>query len=716
MNIIIPLGGLGVRFRDEQYLMPKPLIKVLGKELIFHLLDRLVFTNDDSVFMIIGRELEKFNFSNTIHAKYPRINILFLDKQTEGAVETVLIGINQILKLSDNNKQPTFIDGVDACLDLVPHDSRRVIKKHKKTVLLDCDNFYTIDILKMFRNNNDKCLGAQESLLSSGTKRERTCLRLHESGDGTTSQKCGDNAIMCFKDNQSNPIYSYLKFDNNLNISEIKEKVRISDYANTGCYCFADLAVLHRYCAMIIEQNIRQKNEYYMSGLVQKMIEDGYCWKALEIPIEDYHCLGTPFQLKLYCSKNILEAEKKRICFDLDNTLVTTPQLKGDYSTVQPIIKNIEYLRFLHKLGHTIIIFTARRMKTHSGNAGKIMKDVGRITLDTLDKFDIPYDELYFGKPYADFYVDDLAVNSNFDLEKEIGIYKTGIQERSFNEISSHKIDVVTKKSRSPKLQGEIFWYRNIPNDLRDLFPALLSYGSDYYTTEKINGITFSYLFVNESLSVPIFRKFLDSILRIHSCALPSSKVIKSGNDNSSDENSLNIYANYAAKLQQRYGTYDYKGKFGDCAKSVYEGLLLGLQEYEENGLGTQAIIHGDPVFSNVLLDSHNNIKLIDMRGLLGESICLEGDIFYDYAKIYQSLCGYDEILLGKMVSIRYKQTLFDEFDQFITHHYGPDRMRYIKLLTDSMFFTLIPLHDNEKCKEYFRLISIQAGNPLSGA
>lgn len=41
MNIIIPLGGLGVRFKEDQYQMPKPLIKVLGKELIFHLLDRL---------------------------------------------------------------------------------------------------------------------------------------------------------------------------------------------------------------------------------------------------------------------------------------------------------------------------------------------------------------------------------------------------------------------------------------------------------------------------------------------------------------------------------------------------------------------------------------------------------------------------------------------------------------------------------------------------
>ena len=33
---------------------------------------------------------------------------------------------------------------------------------------------------------------------------------------------------------------------------------------------------------------------------------------------------------------------KKRFCFDLDNTLVTYPKIKGDYSTVEPIVKNIE--------------------------------------------------------------------------------------------------------------------------------------------------------------------------------------------------------------------------------------------------------------------------------------------------------------------------------------------------------------------------------------
>ena len=41
MIIIIPLGGIGKRFSELGYKDPKPLIKVLGKEIIFWVLDNL---------------------------------------------------------------------------------------------------------------------------------------------------------------------------------------------------------------------------------------------------------------------------------------------------------------------------------------------------------------------------------------------------------------------------------------------------------------------------------------------------------------------------------------------------------------------------------------------------------------------------------------------------------------------------------------------------
>ena len=38
------------------------------------------------------------------------------------------------------------------------------------------------------------------------------------------------------------------------------------------------------------------------------------------------------------------------------------------------------------------------------------MKNVGLITLEWLERYDIEYDEIYFGKPNAQVYLDDRAV------------------------------------------------------------------------------------------------------------------------------------------------------------------------------------------------------------------------------------------------------------------------------------------------------------------
>ena len=41
MNIIIPLGGKGERFKNKGYEQPKPLIPIFNKPMIFYVLDNL---------------------------------------------------------------------------------------------------------------------------------------------------------------------------------------------------------------------------------------------------------------------------------------------------------------------------------------------------------------------------------------------------------------------------------------------------------------------------------------------------------------------------------------------------------------------------------------------------------------------------------------------------------------------------------------------------
>lgn len=79
-----------------------------------------------------------------------------------------------------------------------------------------------------------------------------------------------------------------------------------------------------------------------------------------------------------------------RFCFDLDHTLVTGPRVAGDYSTCEPIPRNIAYCRALHAAGHTIIVCTARRMRTHNGNVGAVVADIGQKTIDSLRDLGVP--------------------------------------------------------------------------------------------------------------------------------------------------------------------------------------------------------------------------------------------------------------------------------------------------------------------------------------
>lgn len=98
-----------------------------------------------------------------------------------------------------------------------------------------------------------------------------------------------------------------------------------------------------------------------------------------------------------------------RICFDLDGTILST---EDSYYNAKPKLEVVAFIKKLKDQGHTIIIHTARKMNTYNNNPGKALAKIGTLTFEQLDKYDIVYDEIYFGKPSADFYIDDKAINA----------------------------------------------------------------------------------------------------------------------------------------------------------------------------------------------------------------------------------------------------------------------------------------------------------------
>ncbi len=101
----------------------------------------------------------------------------------------------------------------------------------------------------------------------------------------------------------------------------------------------------------------------------------------------------------------------KRLIFDIDDTLCNTQN--SDYTNAKPILAMVEKLREYHSQGFTIVLNTSRNMRTYSGNVGEINKNTLPIIIEWLARHDVPYDEIYVGKPWCGFegfYIDDKAI------------------------------------------------------------------------------------------------------------------------------------------------------------------------------------------------------------------------------------------------------------------------------------------------------------------
>ena len=111
-----------------------------------------------------------------------------------------------------------------------------------------------------------------------------------------------------------------------------------------------------------------------------------------------------------------------RLVIDLDGTICELKKEGQTYADVQILPGALERLNELKAAGHYIIIQTARNMATQESNLGKVMKNVGKTTLDWLEKHNVPYDEIYFGKPNGHIYIDDRAFRFNgwSDINEEL--------------------------------------------------------------------------------------------------------------------------------------------------------------------------------------------------------------------------------------------------------------------------------------------------------
>ena len=256
MNIIIPLGGRGERFSKNGYVEPKPLIPIFEKTMIEYAIDNLNRKKDDHIYIFYNNKLDAHEFSYKIREKYPEVRLTCVP-DTKGAAETLSIGLRHVMKQKDH---------------------------HKKCLVVDCDTFYTEDIVSMFR--------------------EKT-----------------DNTTFYTLNYETKPIYSYIETDKDESVVDIKEKVKISDKANAGAYAFTDIQELCDFCDHVVNNNITFNNEPYTSCVISEMVKKGIVFKGCKISSDCVVSLGTPDAVTIYKERT------RAFLFDLDGTLVKTDDI-----------------------------------------------------------------------------------------------------------------------------------------------------------------------------------------------------------------------------------------------------------------------------------------------------------------------------------------------------------------------------------------------------
>jgi capsule biosynthesis phosphatase len=479
---------------------------------------------------------------------------------------------------------------------------------------------------------------------------------------------------------------------------------------------------------------------WYVSAVMRRMLQGGKVIVGIQYRSnEDFIDLGTPehvesFLCQLRKGELRLNLNRRmRFVFDLDGTLVTPPKTHGDYSSVEPVEQNIALVRSLKTAGHYIIVWTARGSERHRGNIGAIVAAVGKVTLDTLERFQIPYDELLFGKPHADAYIDHRAVNSRVNTEKELGWSVSGnaqvklagsVAARAFNTVRPFDDLHVFKTGPVHVMRGELHWYNNIPSELADLFPKPVETSESgihmaSILMTRVEGVPFTHLLLNLCLTPARLLRLLTALTRLHRCkpgrrrssAPPVGQDAKDDfqpqvSEGEEDEQlpTSAYYVNLRTKLEQRYEQHRSLyhsfsvSELGFNLEDIVEPLASSLKKYEEGDRACRAsYVHGDPVFSNVLMAKAGGVYLLDMRGALGDKLTTAGDVTYDLAKVYQSLCGYDFFLEDHEPSTQamgHLDSLQRVFWSYVAAHYPEVSPSDVRLITAQHFFAIVPLHE----------------------
>jgi len=243
INIVIPMAGAGSRFAKAGYEKPKPFIDVDGKPMIVRVLENLAYP--DAKYILIARKEHMEREAELVNQIEKEFNAIFIpiDKLTEGTACTVLYARKYI-----NNDEPLLIANSDQIVDMNIAD-----------FIDDC------------------------------------------------SQRKLDGSILTFIDEFKDPKWSFAKIDENNLVTEVKEKVVISEFATVGIYLYSRGKFFVDSTIDMIIENERVNGEFYTCPTYNYAIAENAKIGIYNIDFKQMHGIGTPDDLNFYLKSSDIE-------------------------------------------------------------------------------------------------------------------------------------------------------------------------------------------------------------------------------------------------------------------------------------------------------------------------------------------------------------------------------------------------------------------------
>ncbi|MFC1491335.1 sugar phosphate nucleotidyltransferase [Nitrospinota bacterium] len=317
-------------------------------------------------------------------------------------------------------------------------------------------------------------------------------------------------------------------------------------------------------------------------------------------------------------------------------------------------------------------------------------------------------------------------------IDNLVDARKKLLQSRYFNSlIVDSWLNTVTKVSDfDSKLQDELHWYLNIPDELKVLTPRIVKTrqinGRMEMTQEYYGYPTLSELYVYGNMHPDIWLSILKLVMKIHDEFRKYSGDMK-------PNAVINMYLdktweriNEVVKSDSKWRRiFDYDKIVFNDAELLNIGLLEKFIRGEVGKLAESAffcVVHGDFCFSNILFDINNKIiRLIDPRGNFGGK-GIYGDARYDVAKLRHSICGKYDFIMEDLFYLQEEGNVFNG-EIFVDNSLNRISERYDSMLEESgydlsdikfieglLFFSMLPIHQGHALRQrmmYLRGLSL---------